>query len=142
MEQNLHWNWFLAQKIEHSNENKINLVFRHLTHCSIFASLLFLVYFNCKLFCWSVIYFYRFASKIILFQKALQFKAIIILCYIWQTIVWITSRVLPPLTWHISQIIIDVFSSFVNAYVLNQYCGHGLFFDVLNAMVTSSLKLF
>jgi hypothetical protein len=56
--------------------------------------------------------------------------------------VWIIGRVLPPLTWHISQIIIDVLSSFVNAYVLNQYCGHWLIFGVLNAMVTLSLKLF
>jgi hypothetical protein len=38
---------FETQEIKHSSENKITLVFRHLIFCSIFESLLFLVYFNC-----------------------------------------------------------------------------------------------
>jgi hypothetical protein len=53
----------------------------------------------------------------------------------------ITGCVLPPLTWHISQIIVDVLSSIVNACFLNQFHGHWLFFDALNATITMSLKL-
>jgi len=53
----------------------------------------------------------------------------------------ITGFVPPLLTWHISQIIIDVLSSVVSAYVLNQYHGHWLLFDVLNAIITLNLKL-
>jgi hypothetical protein len=43
----------------------------------------------------------------------------------------VTGHVLPPLTWHISQIIIDVLSSVVSAYVLNQSRGHWLLSNVL-----------
>jgi hypothetical protein len=53
----------------------------------------------------------------------------------------ITNRVFPPLTWHISQIIVDVLFSIVSACVLNQSHGHWLFFDALNAIITMSLKL-
>jgi len=53
----------------------------------------------------------------------------------------ITSRVFPPLTWHISQIIVDVLFLVVSACVLNQSHGHWLFFDALNAIITMSLKL-
>jgi hypothetical protein len=42
---------------------------------------LFLGFINCKLFCWSLIYFCKFASKIILFQEALQFKVTNFLYY-------------------------------------------------------------
>jgi hypothetical protein len=37
----------------------------------------------------------------------------------------IIGCVLPPLTWHIFQIIVDVLFLVVNAYVLNQYVGIG-----------------
>ncbi len=53
----------------------------------------------------------------------------------------ITGRVPPPLIWHTSQIIVDVVFSFVNDYVLNKSHGHWLFFNVLNATITMSLKL-
>jgi hypothetical protein len=53
----------------------------------------------------------------------------------------ITGCVPPPLPWHIYQIIVDVLSSVVSACVLNQSCGHCLFFDVLNAIIIMSLKL-
>ncbi len=86
-------------------------------------------------------YFCRFASKTILFQKALQLKATIILCYSQQTIVKVTGHVPPPLTWHIFQIIIDVFSSIVSACVLNQSHGHWLHSDALNVTIIMSLKL-
>jgi hypothetical protein len=86
-------------------------------------------------------YFCRFASKIILFQKALQFKATIVLCYSRQIVVRVSGHVRPPLTWHISQIIIDVLFSIVNACVLNQSHGHWLLSDALNLTITMSLKL-
>ncbi len=53
----------------------------------------------------------------------------------------ITSPVPPPLIWYISQIIVDVLSLVVNACVLNQFRGHWLFSNVLNAIITMSLKL-
>jgi len=96
MEQSLHWSWFKPQETKYSSENKVGLVFKHFTFCSIFVSLLFLIYFNCKLFCWSLIYFCKFVSKIIIFQKALQFRASIVLCYSRQTVVKITGCVPPP----------------------------------------------
>jgi hypothetical protein len=46
-----------------------------------------------------------------------------------------------PLLLGISQIIVDVLSSVITVCVLNQYCGHWLLFDVLNAIITMSLKL-
>jgi hypothetical protein len=52
----------------------------------------------------------------------------------------ITNHVLPPLMWHISQIIVDVLSSIVSAYVLNQSHRHWLLFDAWNATITSSFK--
>jgi hypothetical protein len=72
-----------------------------------------------------------------LFQEALQFKATIILCYNQQTIVKVIGRVPPPLTWHISQIIVDVLSC---ACVLNQSHGHWLLSNALNVIITMSLK--
>jgi len=53
----------------------------------------------------------------------------------------VTSCVPPPLTWHISQIIVDVLSSVVSAYVLNQSHGHWLLSNALNVKITMSLKL-
>ncbi len=75
-----------------------------------------------------------------MFQKALQFRSTIVLCYGRQIVVSIIGCVLPPLTWHISQIIIDVLSSIINVCVLNQYHWHWLLFYALNATITMSLK--
>ncbi len=44
-----------------------------------------------------------------MFQEALQFKDVIILCYNKQNIVRLCGKVLPLLTWHISKIIVDSF---------------------------------
>jgi hypothetical protein len=52
-----------------------------------------------------------------------------------------TGRVPPPLTWHISQIIADVLSSFVKACVLNQSHGHWLLSTTLNVIITMNVKL-
>ncbi len=53
----------------------------------------------------------------------------------------VTSRVLPLLTSHIFQIIVDVLSSVISACVLNQFHGHWLFSSVLNVTITMNLKL-
>jgi hypothetical protein len=53
----------------------------------------------------------------------------------------IIGCVMPPLIWHISQIIVDVLFLIVNACVLNQSYGHWLLFDALNATMIMSLKL-
>jgi len=50
------------------------------------------------------------------------------------------GRVPPPLTWHTSQIIVDVLSSIISAYVLNESRGHWLLFDALNVIIIMSLK--
>jgi hypothetical protein len=59
-----------------------------------------------------------------MFQKALQFKDVIILCYSTQNIVRISGRVPPFLTWHISKIIVYSLSLVVTACVLNQSKSH------------------
>jgi hypothetical protein len=47
-----------------------------------------------------------------------------------------------PLTWHISQIIVDVLFSVVSACVSNQFHGHWLFSSALNmSTITMNLKL-
>jgi hypothetical protein len=53
----------------------------------------------------------------------------------------ITGHVPPPLTWHISQIIVDVLFSFVSDCKLNKSCGHWLLSNVLNVTIIMSLKL-
>ncbi len=42
--------------------------------------------------------FFRYVSKIIMFQKALQFRFASVFCYNKQITMRITSQVLPPLT--------------------------------------------
>ncbi len=64
------------------------------------------------------------------------------MCYSQQIAVRVTSRVPPPLTWHISQKIIDVLSSVVSVSVLNQSLGHWLLSNALNVTITMSPKLF
>jgi hypothetical protein len=53
----------------------------------------------------------------------------------------VIGHVPPPLTWHIFQIIVDVLSLVVSVYVLNQFRGHWLLFDALNATITMNLKV-
>jgi len=69
-------------------------------------------------------FFCIFVSKIILFQKALKFKKSIIFYYNKQSFVKMNARVPPPLTWHISEIIVDYFGPIVSAYILNQSRNH------------------
>ncbi len=53
----------------------------------------------------------------------------------------VASQMPPPLTWHISQNIINCLSPIVIAYVLNQPLGHWLLTNALNSMISLSLKL-
>ncbi len=53
----------------------------------------------------------------------------------------VTNHVPPLLTWHISQIVIDVLSLVISACVLNQSHGHWLLSNALNVKITMSLKL-
>jgi len=51
-----------------------------------------------------------------------------------------TARVLPPLIWHIFQIIVDFFGLVVFACILNQSKVHWLLRDALNSTISMSLK--
>jgi hypothetical protein len=52
-----------------------------------------------------------------------------------------TTRVPPPLTWHIYQIVVDCFSLVVIACVLNQSRGHWLLSDAFHSTISMNLKL-
>jgi hypothetical protein len=51
------------------------------------------------------------------------------------------ARMPPPLTWHIFQIIVDVFSLVMFGYVLNQFKCHWLLNDALNYAIFIYWKL-
>jgi hypothetical protein len=59
-----------------------------------------------------------------MFQEALEFQSTIVLCYNKQIAIRVTSRMPAPLTWQISQTIVDCLSPIVSACVLNQSHGH------------------
>jgi len=50
------------------------------------------------------------------------------------------TRVLPPLIWHIFQIIVDSFGLVIFVCILNQSKVHWLLSDVLNSTISMSLK--
>jgi hypothetical protein len=58
-----------------------------------------------------------------MFQEVVQFKAVIILCYIKQNTIKINGKVPPFLTWHIF-IIVDSFIPAMNVCVLSQFNSH------------------
>ncbi len=68
--------------------------------------------------------FCQFAIKIIMFQEVVQFKEVIILCYIKENTNKINGKVSPFLTWHILKIIVDSFFPAMNACVLSQFNSH------------------
>jgi hypothetical protein len=72
-----------------------------------------------------------------MFQEALQFCFAIVLCYNKQTPMRLTSRMPPPLTWQLCQIIVDC----LFACILNQSRGHWLLNDALHSTISMSLKL-
>jgi hypothetical protein len=103
-------------------------------------SSLFHYYFNSlqflKLYKRTNLFYYwlccKFASKVIMFQEALQFCSNIAFYYSKQIVVRVIGRIPPPLSWHISQIMVDCLSPIVSACVLNQSCGHWLLNDALH----------
>jgi hypothetical protein len=76
-----------------------------------------------------------------MFQETSQFCYVIMFYYNKQTIVRVTCQVPPPLTWHISQIVVDCLSPIVSICVINQSCGHWLLSDALHSIISMSLKL-
>jgi len=76
-----------------------------------------------------------------MFQEALQFKDIIILCYSKQNIVKKNGGVPPFLNWYNYKIIADSLFFVVIACVLNQSNSHWVFYDALQYAITMCLKL-
>ncbi len=75
-----------------------------------------------------------------MFQKALQYWSTIVFCYNKQIVVKVIGRMLPPLTWQISHIIVNYFPPIVFICIINQLHGHWFFvmFYTANSM---NLKL-
>jgi hypothetical protein len=62
-------------------------------------------------------------------------------CYSKQSLVMMTIKVPPPLTWHICQIVIDCSFFVVTTCILNQFEGHWLLSDAFHFAISMSLKL-
>ncbi len=62
-------------------------------------------------------------------------------CYSKQNSMRMTTKVPPPLTWHICQIVVDCFSLVVTTCVLNQSKGHWLLSNAFHSTISMSLKL-
>jgi hypothetical protein len=62
----------------------------------------------------------RFASKVIWFQKTLEFKYTIALCYGQQQSLAFQSHVLSPQVWAIAQVVVNTLGLVVQQCMLNQ----------------------
>jgi hypothetical protein len=82
-----------------------------------------------------------FASKVILFQEALQYYEAIVHSYRKQIVGRISVLVPPPPTWHVAQIVVDVRSLIVSTCVLNQSHGHWFSIDILHSAITMNTKI-
>jgi hypothetical protein len=82
-----------------------------------------------------------FASKVILFQEALQYHEEIVHSFSKQIVVRISVRVPLPPTWHVAQIVVDVLSFVVTTCVLNQSHEHWLSSDALHSTITMNAKV-
>jgi hypothetical protein len=74
-------------------------------------------------------------------KEAIQFWKAIALYYNKLNTPKVINHVPPSLTWHISQIIISIWSFIVIACILNESEDHWLLIDALNATISISLKL-
>jgi uncharacterized membrane protein len=84
----------------------------------------------------------RFINKVILFQEPLQHHEAIVHYYNRQTNIVTTSVCVPPfLTWHVTQMIVDVLSPIVTTCVLNQSHEHRLLSVALHSAITMNTKL-
>jgi formylmethanofuran dehydrogenase subunit E-like metal-binding protein len=66
----------------------------------------------------------RFASKVIMFEKTLEFNQAIITYYGKQKIITSYQRVLKAQLWAITKAITSCLNHVVMACVMNQSCGH------------------
>ncbi len=82
-----------------------------------------------------------FASKVILFQEALQYYEAIVHSYNKQIVARINVFVPPPPTWHVAQIVVDVLSLIVSACVLKQCDGHWILSYAFHFAITMNTKL-
>jgi len=83
---------------------------------------------------------WKFASKIIIFKKKLQFWKDIVLCYRKHITMKMNPKVPPLLTWQISQIIVNYIFPIITC-VLNQPHGHWLLNDVFQYAIVMNLKI-
>jgi len=62
----------------------------------------------------------RFVNKVIMFEKVLEFRKAIFLCYGWQKTIVLQQRVFKAKVWAIVETLISVLNCVVTAYVMNQ----------------------
>ncbi len=74
----------------------------------------------------------RFASKVVLFQKTLEYANVINIYYTQQSLV-LQAKVLSGLTWDITRIVTETLNLVVHQCLLNQCKGYWLLFDALFA---------
>jgi hypothetical protein len=78
----------------------------------------------------------RFVFQIILFQKTLEFKHAIVLCYGRQQSLALQGHVPSPQVWAIAQIVANTLGFVVQQCVLNQSQGYWLLLDALVAAIS------
>ena len=80
----------------------------------------------------------RLASKVIMFEEALQFWQIIFLCYSRQSLS-LQAQIPSPQTWVIAEAVAITLSPVVTSCVLNQSRGYWLLSDALHATLNTTL---
>jgi hypothetical protein len=73
----------------------------------------------------------RFASKVIMFEKTLEFKQTIITCYKRQKTIALQQKVVKAQTWVVTKVITSTLNHVVTTCVMNQSHGHWLLLNVL-----------
>ncbi len=81
----------------------------------------------------------KFVSKLILFQKTLEYHDVINLCDGRQKNLRLQGRVLDAHTWVVCKVVAKIMFLVVKQCILNQTQGYWLLFDALN--VTLSLSV-
>jgi hypothetical protein len=83
----------------------------------------------------------RFVSKVIIFEKVLEFKKVILLCYGQQKTTILHQKVPKVEVWVIAKTFTCVLNHVVIAYVMNQSRGHWLLSNVYNTRISLTLIL-
>jgi len=82
----------------------------------------------------------RFASHFLLFQDALTYWHVIVLCYSQQTMA--LQSCIPSLrNWVVCEVVVKMLSLIVISYVLNQSCKHWLLGDALQFIITKTCEV-